>query len=744
MCIAPREIWRGLTAASLLLAAFTVSSCASTGAKRGTPGDVLSERDLTPPLERVIRIVEGESGKEIDLETLVSRLAAEDAVFLGETHLDEVTHRTEHAILERLIVETDGRVVLAMEMFTRDDQPALDDYLAGSIDEAAFVDRARTWSNYRTGYRALVETAKRGGVPVIGSNLGPSVRRKIAMGGPGALDELSEAERRGVAEELLPNDPLYWERFDRTVRGHGGSFMSTRDEDRLTSIQSLWDNTMGESCALAHAAHPDHVIVHVNGGFHTRGGLGTADQFAKRAPVARFATVAIVPVDDLAALEPRGDDDRADYVIFAEVRARGYSDGTHAVTMHRELRYRLHVPEGVGPWPLLLWFPDEGSTAKDDATRWRLLVGDRAAVAVIEHPYPVIEEDLHLSGRYTWEDTFSEDIGAAASAAARVTEMVTRYSPIDPEQIVVAGEGAGAKMAAALRYQDREGERTIAIDPGPLGRLAEFGLPDPKDPDGGKLTILAREPHRAEWQNEAKDRTSVGFPSSVDPIDRRGDGTALVIGALGLDAKSGAQEERILWLSHGSPLARQWAGLAAAKLGGGRVEVLGGEELPDQEEGALWLETELSSTHDPTIDRPIRAVTPHFSANLFESGMGLPMPPGAFGGTVILVLPEETEDEQRAAWRKLAEDDVTRKRSRFVGLRVAESGRENDLAAVLTELKEAGKTVFRIVPARFCATAEEMRALKKSIAGIDEGLRVAFSPGLGGEVWRLLEGKSEE
>jgi hypothetical protein len=125
------------------------------------------------------------------------------------------------------------------------------------------------------------------------------------------------------------------------------------------------------------------------------------------------------------------------------------------------------------------------------------------------------------------------------------------------------------------------------------------------------------------------------------------------------------------------------------------------------------------------------------------SGRGIPMPQGAFGGTVVLVLPEETEDAARAAWRRLEEEDVTRQRSRFVGVRVAETGRERDLPAVLGELRDEGKSVVRIVPVAFCATAEEMRALRGSIDGHDAGLRIAWTPGLGGGLWEVLPAGGE-
>lgn len=711
------------------------ASADATSAGAGIPDD-----GATPPLARVIRVLEGDDGEEIAFGALIARLAAADVVFIGETHVDEVTHRTEHALLEALARARDGRVVLAMEMFTRADQPALDRYLAGDIDEETFLSEARVWSNYRTGYRALIETARREGFPVIGSNLAPDARRKLAMGGADALSDLTDEERRGVARELLPNSPEYWERFDRTVRGHAGS-MGTPDPDaRLTSVQSLWDNTMGESCADALAAHPGHLVVHVNGGFHSWRGLGTAEQVAKRAPDAEIVTVQVVPVGDLAAIEAGEDDERADFIVFAEARARGLSEGTHAVVVGRELPYRLHRPEGAGPFPLLVWFPDEGANAEDEARRLRLLLGDEAVLAVVEHPYPVIEDDLHTSGRWTWEETFYEDLGVLGSATDRIVDVVTRYHDVDEERVVLAGRGSGARVAASVRWQDRDGPATVAIDPVTPGRLAEAGLPDPRDPSGGELLVLADASVLDAWRDEVSARASVGFPGRAEPLPE-GAGVAALREALGLPAADTDAPVRTLWISHGSPLARQWAALAAARLGGRhRIEVLPDDgELPDDPlDGSLWLEIDLEPVHDPTIDRPRAPIAPRFGPEDLAEGRGIPFPPGPFGGTVVLVLPEGLSDDRRIAWRTLEEDDVTRRRSRFVGLRIAETGRERDLPAVLDELRAEGKSVVRVSPVRFCSTANEMRALRASAAGHDEGLRIAWTPGLGGELWRVL------
>ena len=98
------------------------------------------------PMADRIRVFDT-SGGERDLDAMLDALVDVDAVFLGETHNDDVTHQVELAVLDGLIARTNGRVVLSMEMFERDVQPHLDRYLAGEIDEATFLKHARPWGN---------------------------------------------------------------------------------------------------------------------------------------------------------------------------------------------------------------------------------------------------------------------------------------------------------------------------------------------------------------------------------------------------------------------------------------------------------------------------------------------------------------------------------------------------------------------------------------------------------------------
>src|ERR1035437_8259771 len=110
--------------------------------------------DSIPPTYVPNRVWDTKHKRFIAFESMLA-----DVLFLGEQRDDPATHRLEAATLEGL-ARRRGSVVLAMEMFERDVQPSLDDYLAGRSTEGDFLARSRPWPRYRADYRPLVEFAR--------------------------------------------------------------------------------------------------------------------------------------------------------------------------------------------------------------------------------------------------------------------------------------------------------------------------------------------------------------------------------------------------------------------------------------------------------------------------------------------------------------------------------------------------------------------------------------------------------
>jgi uncharacterized iron-regulated protein len=262
----------------------------------------------------------------IDFETMLSRASHADVLFLGEQHDDPGTHRLEAAALEGL-ARRRGNIVLAMEMFERDVQPALSDYLAGRAAEADFLANSRPWPRYSSDYRPLVELARASSWPVIASDVPRRVASLVSRRGlKTILDSISVTDRAFAARELsCPHDD-YFARFAQTMSempSHSGD--STRESaaeraatiERIYQAQCIKDETMGESVALAYAAAPAHtLVVHINGAFHSDYGLGTAERVKHRLPGKEVVVASFVPVKDLDAADGKSQRTLADYIVF--------------------------------------------------------------------------------------------------------------------------------------------------------------------------------------------------------------------------------------------------------------------------------------------------------------------------------------------------------------------------------------------------------------------------------------------
>jgi uncharacterized iron-regulated protein len=212
-----------------------------------------------------------------------------------------------------------------MEMFDRDTQSAVDDYLAGRINESEFLKISRPWPNYATDYRPLVEFAKRKGWHVIAGNVPRKYAAQVARGGASVLDTLPPAERDFVAAEISAPQDDYFKRFVAAMGAHpigtaGNTSLAEEREmtERFYLAQCVKDDTMAESIARAYdtSMEPRPLIVQFNGTFHSDYRLGTAARVRTRLEKARVVVVSIVPQAQLDSIEADDYRERGDYIVF--------------------------------------------------------------------------------------------------------------------------------------------------------------------------------------------------------------------------------------------------------------------------------------------------------------------------------------------------------------------------------------------------------------------------------------------
>ena len=251
------------------------------------------------------RFIHSRTGKELTLTQLAEELASRDVVYFGELH-DNIAGHQVYAELARRLVNGRADVVIAMEMFERDVQGVVTDYLRGRIDEAAFLKHSRPWKDYARDYKPLIELARERKLDVIASNLPRPIASKVAS-------------KEGSTSPFLPRTttaPMdrYWELFAETMKGHPGA---EGGMERMYKAQCAKDDAMAEGVAdyLATNPHRQPLVIQCNGNFHSDYGLGTASRVASRAPLAQAAIISMVAVPDVGKADVTASVKKGHYLL---------------------------------------------------------------------------------------------------------------------------------------------------------------------------------------------------------------------------------------------------------------------------------------------------------------------------------------------------------------------------------------------------------------------------------------------
>ena len=302
-------------AALAALATLTLAACVTPPRAAGTPAS----------LDWDFRVVDPAARRAVAPSRMMERLARADVIVFGEQHDDRETHRAQLELLDAL--GRAGRpVILSLEMFERDVQPSLDDYLAGRVTEEDFLARSRPWGNYAGDYRPLVELARARGWPVIAANVPRPLASAVGRRGMAALDSLGTAERAHAARDLECPDDDYRARFLEQMRSHSpgsggtpspGDTLPTAMAERFYLAQCVKDETMAEAIVAARREAPRGAIVfHVTGAFHGDYHEGIVPRVRRRTPDADVVVVVGVPVADPRIAPIATHTGRADFVIF--------------------------------------------------------------------------------------------------------------------------------------------------------------------------------------------------------------------------------------------------------------------------------------------------------------------------------------------------------------------------------------------------------------------------------------------
>lgn len=265
------------------------------------------------------RIYDGK-GNPATVQQIIEAAGKSDVLFLGENHDDGAAHFLELEIFKKTL-ETYGKerkIALSMEMFERDVQIILNEYLADLITEKKFLDDSRPWNNYKTDYRPLIEYAKQNKLAVIAANAPRRYVNMVSRDGRDSINRLSPDAKKWLAPlPYASASAEYAKKFnalmgDMSSDNHGAS--------KILDSQTLWDATMAFSISEYLQKNKNALIVHLNGSFHTENRLGTAEQFLKFSPKAKITVITMRYDDNFMSFDKSKYLDLGDFVILTDAK----------------------------------------------------------------------------------------------------------------------------------------------------------------------------------------------------------------------------------------------------------------------------------------------------------------------------------------------------------------------------------------------------------------------------------------
>jgi uncharacterized iron-regulated protein len=238
------------------------------------------------------KVMDTAAGSETDVASLVKRNLGRDVYIIGEYHDSYPCHLWQKEFIETLARQR-PRLVVGFEFFNRDDDPALQAFLTGTIDEAELLRRTGWYTRgaLNFGYTRLVlETVKRLGLKAVGLNVPREIVSRVAKKG---FAGLSRAEK-----ELFPGVERSQPEHEFYIQSTFGLFAVQVPLwfRNIYAAQRCWDVVMADSMrrALARPEFRGHAGVIIAGSAHVAYGLGIPWRYRLLASRARVMT--LVPV----------------------------------------------------------------------------------------------------------------------------------------------------------------------------------------------------------------------------------------------------------------------------------------------------------------------------------------------------------------------------------------------------------------------------------------------------------------
>jgi uncharacterized iron-regulated protein len=241
------------------------------------------------------------------LDSITAQLAQSKVVLVGESHTAYGDHLNQLAVIKNLRPQW-KQMAIGLEFVQYPFQQALDDYIAGKIDQEEMLRKTKWYDRWRYDfrlYRPIFVYAKQQKIPLIALNTPHEITKRISKVG---IEGLNKTERAQLPRQIDQSNKLYRNKLKKVYNHHGGKSNSKKFK-RFYQAQLAWDETMADQAAKFIKQNPAYHMVILAGRGHIEGRHGIPSRLQRR--------INSKPIVVLNSIEGTPDPSQADYLLFS-------------------------------------------------------------------------------------------------------------------------------------------------------------------------------------------------------------------------------------------------------------------------------------------------------------------------------------------------------------------------------------------------------------------------------------------
>ena len=204
--------------------------------------------------------------KELPMSQALKELKKNRIVLVGEHHTNQQHHSAQLAVIQALH-EAGIQVAVGLEMFRNESQPALDQWVAGDIDDERFEKiYYDNWNYPWAAYRKIFEYSRDHQIPMIGLNVPREITRQVSRAG---FKSLSSEQKGKISDVSCIVDQEYMNYIRKAFGGHGHGQLNFI---YFCEAQLVWDSAMAVYTLDYLKKNPNAVVVILTGTGHAQKG----------------------------------------------------------------------------------------------------------------------------------------------------------------------------------------------------------------------------------------------------------------------------------------------------------------------------------------------------------------------------------------------------------------------------------------------------------------------------------------